>query len=158
MILSSIYMALHTFKVLCKHSLINLCFGDPVQQSLPRGTKSRSPGEEPCLAGHASCRGLPVEMETAPTGKFSSPLLGCTETCPSVLRGDVKQQNPAGMGNIDKRGTNGGDANCSYVPSLVLVQLGDLKPSNKCQCLFLGQPKSCMLTSPGSPSLILSGG
>lgn len=40
MILSSIYMALHTFKVLCKHSLINLCFRDPVQQPLPQGTKS----------------------------------------------------------------------------------------------------------------------
>lgn len=156
MILSSVYMALHTFKVLCKHSLINLCFGDAVRQSLPQGTKSRSPGVGPCLPGHASRRWLPVEMQTAPTGKFSSPLLGCTETCLSVPRGDVKQQNPAGMGNIGKRGTNGGDANCSYTP--VVVQLGDLKPSNKGQCLLLGQPKSRMLTSLGSLSLAPSSG
>lgn len=63
MILSSIYMALHTFKVLCKHSLINLCFRDPVQQSLPQGTTSQSPGME--LPEHAWCRGV----EIPPAGK-----------------------------------------------------------------------------------------
>ena len=43
--------------------------------------------------------------------------------------------------------------NCSYSPVLLLVQLGDLKPSNKDQYLFLGQPTPCMLMSPGSPQL-----
>lgn len=158
MILSSIYMALHTFKVLCKHSLINLCFGNPVQQSLPQGTKSWSPGAELCLPEHAGCRGCPWRWKLLLQGRFSSLLLGGTESCLSVPRGDVKQQKPAGMGNTDKRGTNGGDSNCSYSPVLVLVQLGDLKPSNKGQCLFLGQPKSCMLMSPGSPWLAESSG
>ncbi|PKU41151.1 hypothetical protein llap_8542 [Limosa lapponica baueri] len=46
-----------------------------------------------------------------------------------ITRGDVKQQNPASMGNIDKRGPNGSDANCSYTS--VLVHIGDLKPSNR---------------------------
>lgn len=64
MVLSSIYMALHTFKVLCKHSLINLCFRNPVQQS-----KRPSLGAELCLLGLAGSLGLPMEMETAPAGK-----------------------------------------------------------------------------------------
>lgn len=57
---------------------------------------------------------------------------------------------PAGMGNIDKRVTMVVTltSNCSYSPVLVLVRLGDLKPSNKGQCLFLGQPKSCVLRIP----------
>lgn len=73
MILSSIYMALHTFEVLCKHSLINLCFGDPVWQPLLQGTKTRSPAVEPCLLGHAE--GCPWKWKLLPQGRFSSPHL-----------------------------------------------------------------------------------
>lgn len=73
MILSSIYMALHTFEVLCKHSLINLCFGDPVRQTLPQGTKTQSPGVEPRLLGHAE--GCPCKWKLLPQGRFSSPHL-----------------------------------------------------------------------------------
>lgn len=80
MILSSIYMALHTFKVLCKHSLINLCFGDPVQESLPRGNKSQPLGAEPCLLGHAGCLDCPGRWKLLLQGKFSSSLLGGTES------------------------------------------------------------------------------
>lgn len=95
-------MALHTFKVLCKHSLIKLCFRDPVQQPLLQGTQSWSPAAELCLLAHVGCQGLLIELETAPAGKVQFPILGSTKSCFSDSRGDVKQQKPAGMDSREK--------------------------------------------------------
>lgn len=70
MILSNIYMALHTFEVLCKHSLINLCFGDAVHQPLAQCTKSRYPGMELLLVGHAE--GCPWRWKLLPQERIGS--------------------------------------------------------------------------------------